>query len=158
MFRRLSSASSFVLITLLSPLAVQAGAVNTCAAIFDAKSTTALEISRAQMFSRDPDLSKPIERRIKILVSGLRKDAVSTIDPADQKIDFADPSLTMPITYPNGVTKYRINASGLRYIEADRPDDFFRGGIFQVQRSRGFYPDGSEMRGAYHNEAWSWDV
>ena len=113
---------------------------------------------RTNMFSRDANESGPIERRIKVLVSGLRKHAVSTIDPADIRIDFADPSLVMPITYPNGVTKYRINASGLRYIEADRPDDFFRGGVFKVQRSRGFYADGTEMTGAYHNEAWSWDV
>ena len=113
---------------------------------------------RANMFTKDSSTSGPVERRIKVLVSGNRKNAVSTIDPADKKIDFADPSLTMPITYPNDVTKYRINASGLRYIEADRAEDFLRGGIFHVQRSRGFYPDGTEMRGAYHNEAWSWDV
>jgi hypothetical protein len=25
-------------------------------------------------------------------------------------------------------------------------------------RSRGFYKDGPEMTGAYHNEAWPWDV
>lgn len=83
---------------------------------------------------------------------------VKTIDRADVKIDFADASLTMPITYPNGVIKYRINASGLRYIEADRPEDFYRGGVFKVQKARGFYPDGTEMTGAYHDEAWSWDV
>jgi hypothetical protein len=144
-------------VTLLLPVA-HVAAKPTCETVFKGVDPFELSRSRAKMFSRDKDLSKPIERRIKILVSGLRKDAVDSIDPADQKIDFADPSLTMPITYPNRVTKYRINASGLRYIEADKPEDFFRGGVFKVQRSRGLYPDGSEMRGAYHNEAWSWDV
>jgi hypothetical protein len=98
------------------------------------------------------------ERRIKILTSGLREDASPNIDAADIRIDSADPSLVMPVTLPNGVTKYRVNFSGLRYIEANHPDEFYRGGIFRVHQSRGFYADGTEMKGAYHNASWPWDA
>jgi hypothetical protein len=108
------------------------------------------------MFSKDQSFA--IERRIKRITSGTRKDADPNIDAADIRIDSADPSLVMPITYPNGVTKYRINFSGLRYVEANSPREFYRGGIFKVQQSRGFYADGTEMVGAYHNASWPWDV
>lgn len=147
-------------VTILSANSSLASAI-TCESVFQKTQKQfkkVLRERRTNMFSRDASETGPIERRIKVLVSGLRKHAVDSIDPADVRIDFADPSLVMPITYPNGVTKYRINASGLRYIEADQPDSFFRGGVFKVQRSRGFYADGTEMKGAYHNEAWSWDV
>lgn len=102
--------------------------------------------------------SREIERRPHRKTSGDRADATSNMDPADLRIDTADPSLVMPITYPNGVTKYRINFSGLRFIEADSPAELFMAGIKKVQRSRGFYKDGTEMVGAYHNDAWPWDV
>lgn len=160
---RLSRTLTFVALAALITLsgADSFASAMTCQSIFQKTNQNfkkVLRERRKNMFLRDADDSAPIERRIKILVSGLRKHAVDSIDPADVRIDFADPSLVMPITYPNGVTKYRINASGLRYIEADQPNDFYRGGVFKVQRSRGFYADGTEMRGAYHNEAWSWDV
>jgi hypothetical protein len=112
---------------------------------------------RQHMMLRDPE-GPAIERRPKKITSGDRKDAVDTMDPADVRIDTADPSLVMPITYPNGTTKYRINFSGLRYIEADSIADLFKGGIRHVQRSRGFYADGTEMVGPYHNASWPWDV
>lgn len=111
---------------------------------------------KQQMYSPAP--SNVVQRRPIVKTSGLRKDASADIDAADIKIDTADPSLVMPITYPNGVMKYRINFSGLRYIEANTPMELFKGGIQKVQRSRGFYKDGTEMTGAYHNEAWAWDV
>lgn len=105
-----------------------------------------------------PSESGSIERRPHRKTSGDRIDAADNMDPADIRIDTADPSLVMPITYPNGVTKYRINFSGLRYIEANTPAELFMAGIKKVQRSRGFYKDGTEMVGAYHNDAWPWDV
>lgn len=105
-----------------------------------------------------PSAQGVIERRPIIKTSGLRADATPDIDPADFTVDTADPSLVMPITYPNGVTKYRINFSGLRFIEADRPEELFKPGINKVMRSRGFYKDGTEMTGSYHNEAWPRDV
>ncbi|WP_413295186.1 hypothetical protein ACLSU7_08910 [Bdellovibrio sp. HCB185ZH] len=111
-------------------------------------------LRKQQMYST----SNVVQRRPVVKTSGLRQDASKDIDAADIKIDTADPSLVMPITYPNGVTKYRINFSGLRYIEANTPMELFKGGIKKVQRSRGFYKDGTEMTGAYHNEAWAWDV
>lgn len=115
------------------------------------------------LFTKEPhffsqDKSNIIERRIKILTSGLRNHAVETMDAADIKIDTADPSLIMPVTYPNGEIRYRIEFSGMRYIESAYPQDFFRGGIFHVQRSRGFYADGTEMTGPYHKSSWPWDV
>lgn len=113
-------------------------------------------IRKVQMYS--PATRPVIERRPIVKTSGLRRDATPDIDPADVKVDTADPSLVMPITYPNGVTKYRVNFSGLRFIEADSPHELFMSGIRKVKRSRGFYKDGTEMVGAYHNEAWAWDV
>lgn len=105
-----------------------------------------------------PSTSGKIERRPHSKTSGRREDASSKMDPADIRIDTADPSLVMPITYPNGTTRYRINFSGLRFIEADTPGELFQPGIKKVRRSRGFYKDGTEMVGAYHNDAWPWDV
>ncbi len=109
-----------------------------------------------KMYTKDSGTE--IERRIKILTTGNRINASADMDPGDFKIDSADPSLIMPIHYPNGVIKYRINFSGMRFIEADRPEDFFHGGIHTVRRSRGFYADGTEMVGPYHNASWPWDV
>lgn len=109
------------------------------------------------MLSMDP-AGKAIERRPKILTTGDRKDAAANMDPQDVRIDTADPSLVMPITYPNGVTKYRINFSGHRYIEADTVEELYRGGAKKVLRARGFYKDGTEMVGPYHNASWPWDV
>lgn len=111
------------------------------------------EQRRASMVTLTPR----IERRPLILTTGDRKDSIG-MDAADYRIDTADPSLLMPIHYPDGTTKLRINFSGLRYIEFDRAEDVFKGGIKKVRRSRGFYADGTEMVGAYHNEAWPWDV
>jgi len=111
----------------------------------------------ASMLVRDQETG-PIQRRIKVITAGIRETAASNIDSADLMIDSADPSLVMPLHYPDGTTRYRINFSGLRYIEAPRPEDFFRGGVFHVQRSRGFYRDGTEMTGPYHNASWPWDV
>ncbi len=101
---------------------------------------------------------KNVARVPHVKTSGFRYDAADNMDPGDFRIDTADPSLVMPITYPNGVTKYRINFSGLRYIEADAPADLFKPGIRKIQRSRGFYKDGTEMVGPYHTAAWPWDV
>ncbi len=128
----------------------------------DAKAWQALsnteqnKLRKEQLFKPSP--SGQIERRPITLTSGLPQDTLNGADPMDVKIDSADPSLIMPITYPNGVTKYRINFSGLWFIEADRPEVFFKGGVHKLKRSRGFYKDGTEMRGAYHFEAWPWDA
>lgn len=116
----------------------------------------ALKESRAKMFSRDR--GPKIERRIKILTTGRRQDASPDMDPGDFNIDSADPSLIMPIIYPDGTKKYRINFSAMRYIEADSITSFFHGGVFKVRRTRGFYADGTEMVGPYHLSSWPWDV
>jgi hypothetical protein len=130
---------------------------NSCSSLFlDLSETQKQKLRLENMQAKDT--SSKIERRIKKMTTGERRDADSNMDPADIRIDSADPSLIMPITYPNGVTKYRINFSGLRYIESNSPRDFFRGGVFKVHRSRGFYADGTEMVGPYHNASWPWDV
>ena len=104
------------------------------------------------------DSSSKIERRPKIMTTGERIRSAPNMDPMDLKIDSADPSLIMPIVYPDGTKRYRINFSGLRYIEHDRIADFYSGGPHVVKRSRGFYADGTEMIGPYHNASWPWDV
>ena len=111
---------------------------------------------RTFMLSRDN--SSKIERRPKIITTGERVRSAPNMDPMDIKIDSADPSLIMPIIYPDGTKKYRINFSGLRYVEYDDIAGFYRGGPHIVKRSRGFYADGTEMTGPYHNASWPWDV
>jgi hypothetical protein len=152
--------SLFLLILLL--LVPQGGNANvnivmnpSCETIFISASEQLLR-SRTEMLTRDK--GSRIERRIKILTTGERADAAPNIDAEDIHIDSADPSLVMPIYYPDGAKKYRINFSGMRYIEAENVKDFFSGGIFKVQQSRGFYSDGTEMLGPYHNASWPWDV
>jgi hypothetical protein len=66
--------------------------------------------------------------------------------------------MIQPIYYPGGVTRYRISFTGMFYIEADDPADFFRGGIFVIQHSRGFYPDGTEIEILYDGSASPWVV
>ncbi|HEY8270439.1 MAG TPA: hypothetical protein VIG33_06080 [Pseudobdellovibrionaceae bacterium] len=169
---RISKLKSAFLLILLSLfiqstlLPAAAATASVCRSVFAYQSTQAewQRLSQEERYSRrkaemhTPSRQGVIERRPIIKTSGLRKDAVPDIDPADIKVDTADPSLVMPITYPNGQTKYRINFSGLRFIEADSPADLYKPGIRKVRHSRGFYKDGTEMTGAYHNEAWPWDV
>lgn len=115
------------------------------------------EYRRNHMLARDNSASRT-ERRPKRLTTGSRNDADKNMDMADVRIDTADPSLVMPITYPDGKTKFRINFSGQRFIEVDDANMFYKGGVFKVHRSRGFYKDGTEMVGPYHNASWPWDV
>jgi hypothetical protein len=95
----------------------------------------------------------PIQRRIKIITDGH-----TTLKDSPFIVDSADPSLVQPISYPGHPTRYRISFTGMFYIEASDPADFFRGGIFPIQRARGFYPDGTEMEILYDGAASPWDV
>ncbi len=164
--------SSCFVITFVVLSPAFANPVNSCGVIFSNKNHYLLagqqskwrklpadeQYRRRKELMYKPSTFKQIQRRPIIKTSGLRQSASSDIDPADVKIDTADPSLVMPITYPNNVTKYRINFSGMRFIEADSPAELFLPGIQNVKRSRGFYKDGTEMIGAYHTDAWPWDV
>ncbi len=129
-------------------------AADQCGLIF----RTQKQLTAARHRMSQSDKSTTIERREKILTNGERASAAPDMDIEDIRIDSADPSLVMPIHYGNGITKYRINFSGMRYIETDHPGDFFRGGVRHVEHSRGFYADGTEMTGPYHNASWPWDV
>lgn len=150
----------------VSSIAHVAKAASTCEVTFQKEMTPSYwaqlsksdqaTLRKIEMYS--PSRSGQIERRPIVKTSGAREDASKDIDPADFRVDTADPSLVMPITYPNGVTKFRVNFSGLRFIEANSPAELFQPGIRKVMRSRGFYKDGTEMVGAYHNDAWPWDV
>jgi hypothetical protein len=95
----------------------------------------------------------PIQRRIKILTDGTSSNPESPFI-----VDSPDPSMILPIRYPNNETRFRINFTGMFYIEAENPETFFRGGIFTIQHSRGFYEDGTEMELLYDGSASPWDV
>jgi hypothetical protein len=97
------------------------------------------------------------ERRLKILTTGLHKDSDGSFDPRDEFLDTADPSAPFWLTYPNGKRVVRIYFSGFRYIEANSLDELLRGGIPQLKRIRGFYADGTEMTGLYHQDSFPWD-
>jgi hypothetical protein len=95
----------------------------------------------------------PIPRHIQILTDG------STLNLESAYVtDSPDPSLVMPITYPDGRRRFRISFTGMHFVESDEPADFYTGRIHKIQRARGFYPDGTEMVPTYDGSAWPWDV
>lgn len=96
-------------------------------------------------------------RTIKTLTSGLHEHSDGTIDPREPAIDTADPSAPFTLTLPNGKRVVRIYFSGLRFLESDTLDDILKGGTQTVRRIRGFYADGTEMTGLYHQDYFPWD-
>ncbi len=117
---------------------------------------TGLDLVR-QSEQRDKAVGAPPERRLKTLTSGRYADTDGTIDPRDQHIDAADPSGPFWLSLPDGRQVVRIYLSGLRYLQADSLDELLSGGIQTVRRIRGFYADGTEMTGLYHEDSFPWD-
>jgi len=106
---------------------------------------------------RDPEHSPRSLRTIKILTSGHHADSDGTIDPREPAIDTADPSAPFFLTLPNGKKVVRIYLSGLRYLQGATLEDLLKGGIQKVHKIRGFYADGTEMNGLYHEDSFPWD-
>jgi hypothetical protein len=104
-----------------------------------------------------PDRGIQIERRPKIVTTGLPQDSFG-LNLQESSVDTADPSLTLPIVYPNGVKRYRTSYSGMRFSEFSTPEGVLKREHVKVTRSRGFYKDGTEMTGPYHLAAWPWDA